>query len=738
MKKYGFYLCAAAAIALIGCKDDVVVEKTVTPAQTGDEITFGSSLTDIEEQTRTIYGDEPVTDDNGGTYYPVTWEDGDQIAIYCPEASNGNMVYYKVTPDGKDASYSSAVTKVNPDQAGLQWGQAEEHHFSAFYPANRIVGLQNGKITAEIPVEQTPLSWKSTRNDAGGTTYTGVANTDYAFMWAYNTHNKTEGGDVALNFKPWVTILDVEINGPENADAAIKMSSVQLVSTTGETLNGQFTMDFTAVENDRAAYPTYEQAGEPNATRSMITIQLYDQSLNDGKGDFITLKHGDKIVVRFYLLPKDVNYDTSTRQDLQLRVTPYNSVVLVRTLNAAAGSDEGTQEGGILAHKVNKVILPSVSKTGPNYWMSSLDPNIYVTELSLPGSRMSSLTEANGASTIYQDQTISEQFTNGVRAFYFQTMYENDGGLGIFEDPDYNLYLAVNGNKLNRFHTYIQEIANGLDKAKAAGRTNEFAFVLLTWSSVSGSNNDRRWMQAVQEELTEMGNDSQYRLYTKEITPNTTIDDVKGKIIIKVNYNNQDMGNYLNADARVPAMFAIWDSYYRPEGNDLRWGTSNSNAPATMKWVYQEVTTVGPGGQTILADKKNYINQMFESGIDSYQNNSAHDMWFMNDCGGSFVGNVTGDYVNGNYGRGENTDGAKDLAQEMGIYVTNLLQSRTEDATLGIVYLNYANPTNPYSGNLIQTIINNNLSFQLRTRGSSQSNVYNASYSKGGNAIGWD
>lgn len=727
-EKYGFYLCAAAAIALIGCKDDVVVEKTVTPAQTGDEITFGSSLTDIEEQTRTIYGDKPV---DGA--YPVTWEEGDQIAIYCPEASNGNMVYYKVTPDENDASYSSAVTKVNPDQAGLQWGQAEEHHFSAFYPADRIVGLQNGKITAEIPVQQTPLSWKSTSNGVG-TTYTGVANTDYAFMWAYNTHNKSKGGDVALNFKPWVTILDVEINGPETPGAAIKMSAVQLVSTTGETLNGQFTMDFTAVETGEAEYPTYEQAGNPASTRSYIKIQLYDQSLNDGKGDFITLKHGDKIVVRFYLLPKDDNYDTSAggRTDLQLRVTPYNSAVLTRTLNA----QDNTQTGGILAHKVNKVILPSVSQTGPNYWMSSLDPNIYVTELSLPGSRMSSLTEANGASTIYQDQTISEQFTNGVRAFYFQTAYRNDPSLNDWFD--YNLYLAVNGRRLERLNTYIQDIADGLATAEAAGKTNEFAFVLLSWSSISGAANSENWMTAVEEELKEMGDNSQYRLYTGEITPNTTIGDVKGKIIIKVNYNDQDMGNYLNADARVPAMFAIWDSYYRPEGNDLRWGTSNSNAPVTMKWVYQEVTTVGPGGQTILADKKNYINQMFESSIDSYQNNSAHDMWFMNDCGGSFVGNVTGDYVSGNYGRDENTVGAKDLAQEMGIYVTNLLQSRTEDATLGIVYLNYANPTNPYSGNLIQTIINNNFSFQLRTRGSSQSNVYNASYSKGGNAIGWD
>ena len=330
-----------------------------------------------------------------------------------------------------------------------------------------------------------------------------------------------------------------------------------------------------------------------------LQFQFYNQSLNNGQGDFITLGPNDKIVVRFYLLPKDDNYDTSDgRRDLQVRLTPYNSSVLTRTLNA----EEGAKDGGILAHKVNKVILPPVNYLGPNYWMSSLDPNIYVTELSLPGSRMSSLTKANGASTIYQDQTISEQFTNGVRAFYFQTMYENDGGTGILwdDDPDYNLYLAVNGNKLDRFHTYIQDIANGLAAAETAGRPNEFAFVLLSWSSVEGSTQDIRWMQAVQEELTEMSNQSQYRLYKEEITPNTTIDDVKGKIIIKVNYNNQGMGNYLDADASVPAMFAIWDSYYRPEGNDLRWGTSNSNATATMKWVYQEVTTVGPGGQTIL------------------------------------------------------------------------------------------------------------------------------------------
>ena len=60
MKKIVYSLFAAAFVALSGCQDDVVVEEPVVPAQTGDEITFGSSLVDTEIGTRTIYGDEPI------------------------------------------------------------------------------------------------------------------------------------------------------------------------------------------------------------------------------------------------------------------------------------------------------------------------------------------------------------------------------------------------------------------------------------------------------------------------------------------------------------------------------------------------------------------------------------------------------------------------------------------------------------------------------------------------------
>ena len=759
MRKIVYSLGAIALLFMGSCQDDAVVENQVVPAQTGDEITFGSSLVDTEIGTRTIYGDEPI---NGA--YPVKWEDGDQISIYCPEAAQTKIVKYKVTPDATNASTSSLVTKINEDEAGLQWGAAETHHFSAFYPGDKILASVEGKLRAEIPVEQTPVGWKKETNEAGGTTYTGIANTDYAFMWAYTKHDKKDGSDVALEFKPWVTILDVEINGPANSGEAIKMSSVQIRSLSNETLNGEFLIDFNPVEDNESNYPTYEEYGNPNATRSQISIQLYANEIKSENGqtepfnDFITLSYNDKIVVRFYLLPKDVNYDTSGegRNDLQVRVTPYNSAVLTRTLNA----QDGTQTGGILAHKVNKVILPSVSQTGPNYWMSSLDPNIYVTELSLPGSKMSYQTAENvsGRNAVYyQDLSIAQQVTNGIRAFQIQTASTNN--VPWYESgsaSDQVLYMTVAGNKTStRFKEIVEEIATGLKTAEAAGKNQEYAFILLTAAlgecesyggilGIGSTSGELAWMDAIRNELAEMAADEEtYRLYTGEITPTTTIDDVKGHIIIKVNYNDDDMGNHLSENDRIPAMFAKWgkfDDVSTPFTetdayaiNSMRWGTSHNVNNGALQWFYHEATTVGynnNGGEETYAQKIGNIEDMWNRSVGYYNSNSDQSMWFLNDLGGC--------YVNGIYSSGESQDGVSAWTQEVGPYATRLLQNRTEDATLGIVLINYANPENNYSGNLIQTIINNNFSFQLRTRGSSQSNVYNASYSKGGNAIGWD
>ena len=745
MKKYGFYLCAAAAIALIGCKDDVVVEKTVTPAQTGDEITFGSSLTDVG--TRTIYGDTPV---DGA--YPVYWEEGDAITIYCTEAAQTKLVSYEVTPDATDSTHSSAVTKINTDEAGLQWGAAETHHFYAFYPASAVVGEKDGKIEGEIPTEQDPVSWTKSTNENGGTTYTGVANTDYAFMWAYGEHDKKDGGDVALTFHPWVTILDIVINGPAKPGEKVKMSSIQVRSLNNDILNGKFVCDMSGVQAGTAEAPTYQGVVNTASTRNQISIQLYNNDLDNAatgqKGDFITLEHNDQIVVRAYLLP--TAYDTSdpnaAHQQIQIRVAPFNSAVLTRTLNA----QDGIAEGGIVAHKVNKVILPSVTSGGINYWMSSLDPNIYVTELSLPGSKMSYQTTGNGANVAYQNLSIKDQFTNGIRAFQIQTASTNNDWPGSANDQI--LYMTVAGNKTKtRFKDIVKEIATELKTAEDDGKKNEYAFILLTaalgecdsYGGLAGLRYDGNlaWMDAIRNELAEMTayNDI-YRIYPDEITNKTTIKDVAGHIIIKVNYNTQDMANHLTASDKIPVMFAQWgpkgdNEAYRT--NPMKWGTSygltvGDMTTGPLKWFYHEATSVGykdNGGEEKESVKKANIEDMWKKSIDYYNANDNHDMWFLNDLGGC--------YVNGVYSSGEAQNGVDDWTKVVGPYATRLLQNRTEDATLGVVLMNFADPNDDYTGNLIQTIINNNFNFQLRTASTTTTN-YNAVYSKGGNAVGWE
>lgn len=754
MKRFAYSLFAAALVALSGCQDDAVVEEqAVLPAQTGDEITFGSALTDV--QLRTIYGDDPV---NGA--YPVYWEDGDQVSIYCPDAAQTKLATYRVTPDENDSTHSAAVTKVNTGETALQWGAGTTHHFSAIYPADRVEGIDNGKLRCRIPATQDPVYWKKTNNGAG-ITYTGVANTDYAFMWAYGTHDKNDGGDVSLEFKPWVTILDVEINGPVVNSDSVKMSSVQLRSLSGDVLNGEFDIDFTAVEQNPQYYPTYSDAGTTSGTRSQITIQLYDNE----EEDFITLRPGDKIVVRFYLLPKDVNYDTNGegRNDLQIRVAPVNSAVLTRTLNAQGGS----QTGGILAHKVNKVILPNVHSGGTNYWMSSLDPNIFVTELSLPGSKFSyqNTTDQPGVGTHYQSLSVVDQMKNGIRAFHVQTygINEDSDGPDMRDDGgnanSMTLGITVGENTTNlTLKDMVKTVANGLKTAEAEDKTGEYAFVLLTysgngsegfgrdWSLLGGYDWEtapaQAWMQAVKNDLEDMAADNTdtYRLYTGEITPNTTLKDVAGHVIIKVNYNDEAMANYLDQNDQVPALFSIWgltdQTLDFEDGttstsayaiNMLRWGTSNHNTTASMKFFYHEASSVGH--EESASDKEHNITDMWERSIDYFQTNGNHDMWFMNDVGGYYYG--------GGYANSETQEGIDDWTEYIGPRITRYLQSRTEDATLGIVLLNYADPDNPYSGNLIQTIINNNFSFILRTAGQT-TQQYNATYNNGGNAIGWD
>lgn len=754
MKKNIFLIAGIALTAMLsGCADENLDNTVKNPVKSGEEIMFGSKLSgdaDVIESkpgTRTVYGDRTTTG------VPVYWEaDGsDEIAIFCDQASQpaSHLVHYKITPDETDHATAATVAKVNTSEAGLQWGDLDtEHRFYAFYPASAVKGSaeedQTGKITANIPVTQQVQEWRIVEKGANGAidgkkTYFGLPNMDYAYMYAYNAVTPSDVKDgqfIDLQFHNLVTVLDITVQGPSSGTATITNINVDAIDGTTPILTGDFTCNIRNASAGEKAVATCEPVGDFNEERGRISIPCYD---NKNK-QFIQLGPNELLNVKAYIIPQDLE-NTVKQRTLRVTVSLLNGAPCRKTLQTA----------DVTPHKINRVILPPLTIGGTNYWMSSLDPDIYVSELSIPGSKFSVLTSDNGANRVYQNATIQKQFEDGVRAFIFQTSTIGHQNWGFKYDGFY-VVCENKDRQVMKLSEAINQIASYLDECDKEGKTNEFAFVMLTYSSGDTpllEDNEQYWIEKLRDEVNSIAGDAANRIYTGEITPETTIDDVKGKIILKANYNSQNMiSNYGSATA--PIMFTYWGSAYGPKiydgsyyqdiygGMPMDWGKPMwyENSDAKLRWYYQEVTSVGTGQEATREEKETFIKNLFTKSVDLYHNDTSHKTWFMNDLGGYYSDNVD---ING---RGT---GIQALAIDMNQMGVDELQKREENAGLGIIFMNFADKqalsgAEYKSDWLIQTLIDNNFKFALRKKGSSTtpSSKYNATYSNGGNAVGWD
>lgn len=734
MKKNIFLIAGIALTAMLsGCADENLDNTVKNPVKSGEEIMFGSRLSgdaDVIEAkpgTRTVYGDR---NENG---VPVYWEaDGsDEIAIFCNQASQpaSHLVNYKITPDETDHATAATVAKVNPSEAGLQWGDVDtEHRFYAFYPASAVEGSaeedQTGKITANIPVTQQVQEWREGTFESkdpqfkGKKVYFGLPNMDYAYMYAYNavTPSQVKDGQfIDLQFHNLVTVLDITVQGPSSGTATITNINVDAIEGEEPILTGDFTCNIRNTET--GVIGTCDPVGDFNEERGRISIPCYDKKT----GQFIQLGKDELLNVKAYIIPQDKN--TVTKRTLRVTVSLLNGAPCRKTLQTA----------DVTPHKINRVILPPLEIGGTNYWMSSLDPDIYVSELSLPGSKMSYLTSANRANIVYQNATIEEQLMDGVRAFIFHTQRMSNGELRI----------SVNGSALSTtLKGALAEIAQFLKDAETQGKKQETAFVLVTYSGGNGSEKD--WMTALQNTVNECAGDyDTYRIFDKEMTPDVTLGDVAGQIILKANYNSDDM---ISGAGTAPLMYTLWNTPYVEGGLDMTWG--NPNSTAKLRWQYQEVTSVkddsrgcGHGSAEATKDEKiSYIKKIFQESVTAYKNDTSHKTWFMNDLGGYYFYQTEG--FLGWHTDHEDPEG---LATDMNNLGVSELQNRAENAGLGLVYMNFADKQADSGAKyksdwLIQTIIDNNFKFALRKKGSSTtpSSKYNATYSNGGNAVGWD
>lgn len=572
-------------------------------------------------------------------------------------------------------------------------------------------------------------------------------------MYAYNavTPSQVEDGKfINLQFHNLVTVLDITVQGPSSGTATITNINVDAIEGTQPILTGDFTCNIRNATTGKGITATCEPVGDFNEERGRISIPCYDKKT----GQFIQLGPDELLNVKAYIIPQNDN--TVTQRTLRITVSLLNGAPCRKTLEKA----------DVTPHKINRVILPPLAVGGTNYWMSSLDPNIYVSELSIPGSKFSVLTNGNSAVNIYQNATIERQFQDGVRAFIFQTAAKGSNSNNSSWRPEKNTFtgdikvVSESAEKeVMSLEDAVKDIASYLKACEDAGKKNEFAFLMLTLAT--GGNHDygaghygsfwgwswdresrdaeQTWINLLRDKVNELAKNSDNRIYTGEITPNTTIDDVKGKIILKANYNSENMLKYYtdptsfvyngpDVKTSAPIMFTYWGAATGPEkgswtyqdengGMPMDWGVPvwYASSTAQLRWYYQEVTSVGTNQEATREQKETGIKHLFQESVDLYKNDHAHKTWFMNDLGGYYSD------VNDINNRGTGIEALAIDMNEMGV---NELQNRAENAGLGLVFMNFADKQGTSGAQyksdwLIQTLIDNNFKFALRKKPSS-------------------
>lgn len=726
MKK-NIFLGVALMFFGAACTDDLGENKVQNPVQVGDEILFGSTISDDADviESRTVYGDR--TD----TGIPVYWkEEGDSVAIFCPQASQpaSKLVTYLVKPqmgtDGEPTNGSESVTaQVNPGEAGLQWGNAATHRFYAFYPAKSVKGTEdNGKIKSNIPVEQNVAKWRMGSDINGVTTHFGLPNMDLAYMYACDsvvTANMDKGTPINLKFHNLLTVLDITIPGPKTGSDPITVTAINVEAVSDDGQEGHepiLTGDFYCYLRDGIEGHKIGDCEpvnpEPTEVSNRIAISTYDL---DAK-EFIKVAPGEQINVKAYILPH--TDAVIAKQSLKISVVTMNGAPKTKKL----------QKREIEPGKVNRVRLPYLEQSNEtNYWMSNLDPNVYFTELSLPGSHQSVGTNpenhyVGGINWVtyeqYQNKTLAEQFTDGIRAFHFQTTYRVVGD---------KIDVFACGKTYNELYDYLKQLADMLNNMPADKK--DFVVVNIGFKSNDLATNENDWYKKLANQLNSNDSYTSLPIYTDGIDANTTIGQLARKIVLRIDRQGTTY---------VPALIGPQPSTVdAPTEKPLYWGSTNKGVVLTM--YAQDATSIDVSGNDKgelpnLQTKLDYMKTIFSESVTKYKNNDAHNYFYYSNIGGFYCNSESNDSEGGN-----SIQYTKDMTPKIIDYV----QRRGEDASLGLVMMNFADKQKKSGADygcdgLIQTIIYNNFSFALRKKAGTTTRTYDASYKNGGSAVDWD
>lgn len=531
----------STAILLAGCQENDIVKPKETWHK-GDNVEFrvrAGYENNGGNDTRTVYTGETY-EFGGKTYERVDWVEGDQIRIFCKEAQNPaeghNYADYKIVShkNGGGKEDYGYLERVNPN-GSLQWGDpSKKHTFYAFYPSpaqNSQLEMSDNWAKGVVPMEQTPLEITTTDDK----NYVAKPNMDYAFMTAKAVMEPGSSNEVNLSFKSMVTALELELEGPDQQ--TVNLTDIRISSDT-ENLTGPFTCDL-----DKVATDGYPDCTILSTTDDRHTVNV---SLVDKNGKPFSLSGGQTLKVTVFLLPLD---------DYQALKISLQTAKGIKSHDLKKNDGTTMVVKSHLKNLVQRIQVPS--NFTANQWLSHMNSNVLLSQLSIPGSGNSYSCKYSGTDTEnFKAQTldIAEQWNLGVRAFEITAGRNADTGVSNFGQGG----LIISNNK-NPLSNTVEDAVREVYKMLTAN-PNEFAMMIISYQPTVGRDGN----QFITDFMTWYNNlDIHTGKHTALFRPGLSIGDVRGKMmfILRPSSVDEQLLNKTTLNAIANEDFLVVDGW---------------------------------------------------------------------------------------------------------------------------------------------------------------------------------
>lgn len=459
---------AMALTVMNGCTEEEFAQQDNNIPK-GNGIVFGANASYAgDPQSRTEYGDYVIDETTGKKVsQAIEWVSNeshqDHVDIYSPTSPNQNKVEYGITNINANDNSQAYLLALGD---GLQWDRTSStQDFYAIYPAiesmsntavKNVVSFENGVLKGYIPVNQ-----QHTITKGGETGWTAKPNMDYLYMAAVQKGYPIPASDaqndgVSLHFVPLTTTLELTIKGPTKAPIA----SINVFANGGDNIAGYFSCDLTQAETTTTDDSNLTCNYESSATvRNMITISGYYD--DGGTQKPLELAAGESITFNVFLLPH------ADLDNISVRVSGFNTASKTMALTNVK----------LLPHQKTCVTVnaPDISSGGVNNWITGMNDNVLVSQLSIPGTANSFSDEYNGTDAEYykaQTSSFEEQWDAGIRCFELRCPNNSSGNSldGV----------QLQCNRQNLGITFGDAVDMIWEKVKGSG---EFAMIMPAFES---------------------------------------------------------------------------------------------------------------------------------------------------------------------------------------------------------------------------------------------------------------